>query len=486
MKRKIIVVVFTFFVSTFAFSEHLLGLNLGTGYRNNNFEYEDFKHDVSYWTNFFGFSYTYYPSYNSVLGFSLLANIVGLDIPVYRNISDTGNNSNYHYVEKYSYPDNAYSENLRYSFNMDAALNLRFPVKDFGKSFTYLRLGGFYQLSTFDMRMERNKNAASNLSYDKNVSGGQNAFGTFAEIGRNYGKGEVSLKFVYDLLIESELTGNELIRPKSFGIVFSCRPRTWRIETQKDKDYIQSLLSKEDVYDKDKYRLYETKKETIHGIPVTVEYVRRIDELDEDKGLGKPFILRISFDTIKLGKGIPGTDDYLRYSTETVTMNFYSEEEKDLVYRTIEEDKIRRKEQKNRIAENRKLNPNKLEYQKLPVLDMATMGIAYAPNPTLTIGNIYLADRLRVFYVINRMENGDYNIGEDPSFSSYGSYQFIMKNSSSEPISDYMFADTAYLRYLGKTEVIMSNGYVRYLPYFEMIQKNPHSLRRLIEECEKW
>lgn len=39
-------------------------------------------------------------------------------------------------------------------------------------------------------------------------------------------------------------------------------------------------------------------------------------------------------------------------------------------------------------------------------------------------------------------------------------YQFIMKNSSGEGlggIGGHMFADTAYLRYLGTKKVIMSN-----------------------------
>ena len=87
------------------------------------------------------------------------------------------------------------------------------------------------------------------------------------------------------------------------------------------------------------------------------------------------------------------------------------------------------------------------------------------------------------------MANGDYNIGQDSG--SYGRYQFILRNSSGESmegIDGYMFTNTAYLRYLGTTEVIMSDGYVRYLPYFEMLKKNPHEdeIRKIIEECEKW
>lgn len=51
-----------------------------------------------------------------------------------------------------------------------------------------------------------------------------------------------------------------------------------------------------------------------------------------------------------------------------------------------------------------------------------------------------------------------------------------------------MFADTAYLRYLGTTKVIMSNGYERWLPYYELIKKNPHERKtvQIIRECVKW
>ena len=145
------------------------------------------------------------------------------------------------------------------------------------------------------------------------------------------------------------------------------------------------------------------------------------------------------------------------------------------------------KQQKERIAENRRLNPNNYDYQDLKVLSMATMGIEYAPNPPLIRGNVYIADQLSSFYIINRMENGDYNIGQESSI--YGTYQFILKNSSGESmggIGGHMFADTAYFRYLGTMEVITSNGYVRHLPYFEMLKKNPHTIRKIIKECEKW
>ena len=45
----------------------------------------------------------------------------------------------------------------------------------------------------------------------------------------------------------------------------------------------------------------------------------------------------------------------------------------------IEEEYVFRQKQKERIAENKRLNPNNYDYQDLPVISMATMGVAYAP-----------------------------------------------------------------------------------------------------------
>ena len=87
------------------------------------------------------------------------------------------------------------------------------------------------------------------------------------------------------------------------------------------------------------------------------------------------------------------------------------------------------------------------------------------------------------------MGNEEYNIRQESSV--YGMYQFIMKNSSGEGlggVGGHMFADTAYLRYLGTKKVIMSNGYERWLPYYEMLKINPHESKivKIIRECSKW
>ena len=190
-----------------------------------------------------------------------------------------------------------------------------------------------------------------------------------------------------------------------------------------------------------------------------------------------------------LGNGKPGTEEYIIFTTKKIPLSFRTDEEKENSLNLILAEYNTRKEQKARIAENRRLNPDNYDYQNLPVLSMATMGVKYAPNPVLIPGKVYIADQLRLFYIINSMDNGDYNIGQEESV--YGMYQFILKNSSGEAmggIGGHMFADTAYLRYLGTTKVIMSNGYERWLPYFEMIKKNPHisNVAKIVRECEEW
>lgn len=202
--------------------------------------------------------------------------------------------------------------------------------------------------------------------------------------------------------------------------------------------------------------------DTIFDLPVTIQYYEHWD-WDWVHG-AEEIVQRIFFTSHKLGNGEVGTDEYITYTTEEVSLPFCTDEEKKIAFDKILEEYNTRQEQKARIAENRRLRPSNIDYQNLPVLSMPTMGIKYAPNPLLVRGNIYIANGLRVFYVIN--------LGE--SIRSSG----------------YVFTDTetAYLRYLGTTEVIMSSGRVRYLPYFEMLKKNPPQteIRKIVDECEKW
>ena len=196
------------------------------------------------------------------------------------------------------------------------------------------------------------------------------------------------------------------------------------------------LLSSEIQFDTD-----------IYDIPVAFEVYQKWN-IRKEKFVNKtsPFIKDVSILKHSLGIGKPESNEYILYKTEKLTLSFISNEDKKSLAKMIEEEYVFRQKQKERIAENKRLNPNNYDYQDLPVISMATMGVAYAPNPNLIPGKVYIADQLRLFYIINSMGNEEYNIGQESSV--YGMYQFIMKNSSGEGlggIEELMFADTAYL-----------------------------------------
>lgn len=403
MKKQLFaIMILIFMVSNKAFSESLLGLNFGTGYRNNNFEYNGLKHNINYVPLFIGGTYTFYPSYRSIFGFSTYINI-GPDVSIGSNISGKSNVPYYHYTtqkeEKNSKLQSS-GAHTRYTFNTGLALNLRLPVTTIYKSFTYMQFGGVFQRSTWNMNMVKNMDAPVHLylSYQKKISCAQNSFSLFAEIGQNYGMGEVSVQFVYDLFSKSELTDNRYIRPKSFSIIFSCRPLTWRIERQKDETSIQKILEKEDVYSK-KYRLYDEQRAKVGDIPFFVETILNSEDKFDDSILdipiiteyyrrwwhpylifedwyefSVPFIRTIRFTKHKLSNGIPGTDEYLEYSADVVSLPFYTEIEKQKAFEAIVEEYKCLQQHENRvlrnifIAENTRENQRKNEEERYKTL----------------------------------------------------------------------------------------------------------------------
>ena len=398
MKKQLFaIMILIFMVSNKAFSESLLGLNFGTGYRNNNFEYNGLKHNINYVPLFIGGTYTFYPSYRSIFGFSTYINI-GPDVSIGSNISGKSNVPYYHYTtqkeEKNSKLQSS-GAHTRYTFNTGLALNLRLPVTTIYKSFTYMQVGGIFQHSIWDMNMVKNMDAPVHLylSYQKKISCAQNSFSLFAEIGQNYGMGEVSVQFVYDLFSKSEMTDNRYIRPNSFSIIFSCRPLTWRIEGQNDKTSIQKILAKEDVYS-EKYRLYDEQMAKVGDIPFFVETILNSENKFEDSildipiiteyyrrwwsylifenwyGASEPFIRTIRFTQHKLSNGILGTDEYLEYSEDEVSWPFYTEAEKQKAFEAIVAEYDCLQQHENRVRQNIFIaeNQRKIEEEKYNTL----------------------------------------------------------------------------------------------------------------------
>ena len=520
MKKKILCAILTLFASVSLFGESIKGFNLITGRKSNSFEYDNLIFDSNIWRLSLGYSYQFYPNYNSVVGFMISPN-VGFDIPFGTKIENNGSKSKV---------NSKYNTDMLYPvfFNTDLALNFRIP-RGLEKGFPYIRLGTTWQTSFFQLKEDVEYFADS-------VSGSQQNLSAFIELGFQprhyedysesgfdtfftYYRSDISIRFIYDFLTKNPLTDDNWIGASNFGIMLIWKPWQRSTEHQKDKEAFanykekrkQEIIStrdKADVHSK-QFKLVEKKDckvedieylamSIINGdrhfdnsfleIPVTAEFYRQTTA-DGNYWLefSEPFLRDITFIKHTLGNGKVGTEEYITCSEEKITLPFYTEEEKEKAFKVLVEEYDVRQQQKARIAENRRLNPNNYDYQNLPVLSMVTMGVEYAPNPALVQGRVYYAKNLTGFYIINRMDDGSYNIGFD---SYYGGYQFILKNSSGETmggIGGHMFAESAYLKYLGTMEVIMSNGYVRYLPYFEMLKKNPHSkIQNIIEECEKW
>lgn len=531
MKKKILCAILTLFTSVSLFAESYKGLNAALGYRNNNFNTDDIEFKDKYFPLMLGWNYTYYPSYNSFWGFSINP-MIAYNVSLSGESNENINGSN---ADKYTFSDEGYylekevwETKNQFAFYTDLAVNFRIPPK-YRNGFFFLRTGGAFQIGNFsatDKLRFQNKNYYSRIDYENEYSGAQTTFSGVLELGwqpalseyADFFFGNVSVRFVYDFLTKNPMTDGEFIHPNSFGIMLVCELGAGK-EAKKDKEILaryeenkkQKLLAmqaNEDRYSKN-FKLVEKKDCTVEDIeylalnvinsdrhfdnsfleiPVTAEFYRQTTA-DGNYWLefSEPFLRDITFIKHTLGNGKVGTEEYITCSEEKITLPFYTEEEKEKAFKVLVEEYDVRQQQKARIAENRRLNPNNYDYQNLPVLSMVTMGVEYAPNPALVQGRVYYAKNLAGFYIINRMDDGSYNIGFD---SYYGGYQFILKNSSGETmggIGGHMFAESAYLKYLGTMEVIMSNGYVRYLPYFEMLKKNPHSkIQNIIEECEKW
>ena len=92
MKKKVFIIIFACLQSFSIFSESIHGFNLTTGYKSNSFEYDNLNFDSNIWRVSFGYSYQFYPSYDSVIGFMLSPN-VGFDIPFGTAISNNGSAS---------------------------------------------------------------------------------------------------------------------------------------------------------------------------------------------------------------------------------------------------------------------------------------------------------------------------------------------------------------------------------------------------------
>ena len=394
--RKFVSQFFIFIVVMFyAPAESLKGLNLSVGYGNNNFEFNNIKYDADYIPVGLGFNYTFYPSYNSFVGFS-----VNPMLFVNCNVNTSINNPN---PPKYALEDGDYydeeweTSGAEFGFYTDFAVNFRLPL-DINKSFFYLRLGGAFQVSSFsavDKVTYHNTYYYSGRGYEDKYDGSQTTFSTVVEFGwqprkfydesdlRTFGFGDISVRFVYDFLTKNPIN-DEFIFPGTFGIMLVCKPLNFTKEFKKDlrivsayeekeKNDILSFMEQEDKYSK-YYKLVENKKCTvgdvahlkesilnnekkfgseIFDIPITVSYYRRTNAYGNVwLKYSEAFIRDIEFTAHTLGNGTLGTKEYTDWKSETIILPFSTDEDKQKAFNAIVAEYECQKQQKAREIKN--------------------------------------------------------------------------------------------------------------------------------------
>ena len=388
MKKKILCAILAVFTSVSLFAESIHGFNLITGYKSNSFEYDNLIFDSNIWRLSLGYSYQFYPNYNSVVGFMISPN-VGFDIPFGTKIENNGSKSKV---------NSKYNTDMLYPvfFNTDLALNFRIP-RGLEKGFPYIRLGTTWQTSFFQLKEDVEYFADS-------VSGSQQNLSAFIELGFQprhyedysesgfdtfftYYRSDISIRFIYDFLTKNPLTDDNWIGASNFGIMLIWKPWQRSTEHQKDKEAFanykekrkQEIIStrdKADVHSK-QFKLVEKKDckvedieylamSIINGdrhfdnsfleIPVTAEFYRQTTA-DGNYWLefSEPFLRDITFIKHTLGNGKVGTEEYITCSEEKITLPFYTEEEKEKAFKVLVEEYDVRQQQKARIAENRRL-----------------------------------------------------------------------------------------------------------------------------------
>ena len=191
-----------------------------------------------------------------------------------------------------------------------------------------------------------------------------------------YDRSAISIRFIYDFLTKNPLTNDNWIGASNFGIMLIWIPWQRSTEHQKDKEEFLAMQANEDRYSKN-FKFVEKKNCKIEDIeylamsilngdrhfdnsfleiPVTAEFYRQMTA-DGNYWLefSEPFLRDITFTKHTLGNGKVGTEEYITWSEEKITLPFYTAEEKDKAFKVLVEEYDVRQEHKVRIAENNRL-----------------------------------------------------------------------------------------------------------------------------------
>lgn len=380
MKRLVALSLFSILIGFSVFSESIHGFNLITGYKNNNLEYDGLDYSTSIWRLSLGYTYTLFPSYNSIVGFSLSPN-VGFDIPFGTTIENNGSSTKIN--PNYEYEHDDFGSSL--FFNTDIALNFRFR-RTLNKGFPYIKTGATWQATMFSIA----KKDDYFTGLDK-VSGMQQTIGTFFEIGFqpraysdyfehgadsffSYYRSDISLRFIYDFLTANPLTDDNFVKSSNFGIMLIWKPWQRSGEHSNDKAIMSKFRG-----ENGKYRLFEEKNETvgnisyfrekisnisneydgdIENISIKSEYHRKWD-IGTSSWVSEPIIMKVIYTKHMLGKGKVGTNEYTAWTEENISLPFYTDEDKQKAFDAIVAESECRRQQKKRVAENEQIAQSK-------------------------------------------------------------------------------------------------------------------------------
>lgn len=210
------------------------------------------------------------------------------------------------------------------------------------------------------------------------------------------------------------------------------------------------------------------------GIPATVEYCCEKNEnakSEKTKWKGQAVTRKIYFCSYTLGEGQPGSDEYIiPKEAKTVSLPYYTNEEKRIAREAIKAESVKKKEQTERLSEDKKLNPDRLAYAVSEKIDFSELKpIFNADSPRFSEGKIYEADSINLFVSNYTIKSDGIRFSFMANNGRYmrNRYEFLLLNS------DEITASGNFVKYLGVAELTDGFGNIRYFEKWELLKENP-------------
>ena len=209
------------------------------------------------------------------------------------------------------------------------------------------------------------------------------------------------------------------------------------------------------------------------GIPATVEYCCEKNEnakSEKTKWKGQAVARKIYFRSYTLGSGEAGSDEYIiPAESKTVVLPYYTNEEKRAAREAIKNEAAKKKEQAERMEQDKKLNPGRISYNVSEKIDFSELKPIFSDeSPRFVEGKVYDTESLNLFVA-------GYTIKSDGSRFSFmanngrymrNRYEFLLLNSGE------IGASGNFVRYLGIAELVDGFGNVKYFEKWELLKEN--------------